>query len=329
MLDPQVIEYGRQRASSKLRRWRDAETGMCMTMLALDPIRDAVLKKAFDAHLNRLRSAGATSGRPWSEVEVDAFMSMVAASVVSRGAGSGGSGRSTRCDTTGSSRPVTSATPARPAASAGPAASVVPATSADLSALRAAVHLDDLEAVPTSAALNVPEVCAVVGWDRVLDDACTNGLCETSDGQPIAPASLRRMLCDAAVYPVILGGDGQVLDAGRTTRTVTPAQRQALRAMHRTCGNPTCRVPFDSCRIHHIRWWTRDLGPTDLENLLPLCEKDHHMVHEGGWTLTMTPDRVATWIRPDGMVWITASTVDRSIDALGLEPHFPERTSDD
>ena len=93
--------------------------------------------------------------------------------------------------------------------------------------------------------------------------------------------------------------------------------------MHRTCGNPSCRVPFDSCRIHHIRWWTRDLGPTDLENLLPLCEKDHHLVHEGGWTLTMTPDRVATWIRPDGTVWITASTVDRSIDALDLGPHSP------
>ena len=186
------------------------------------------------------------------------------------------------------------------------------------------MHLDQLEAVPTNAALSVPEFCAVVGWDRILDDACSNGLCETSDGQFIAPASLRRMLCDAAVYPVILGGDGQVLDAGRTTRTVTPAQRQSLRAMHRTCGNPSCRVPFDSCRIHHIRWWTRDLGPTDLENLLPLCEKDHHLVHEGGWTLTMTPDRVATWIRPDGTVWITASTADRAIDALGLEPDSPE-----
>ena len=63
VFDPQVIEYERQRASSKLRRWRDAESGMCMTMVALDPIRDAILKKAFDAHLNRLRATGATSGR--------------------------------------------------------------------------------------------------------------------------------------------------------------------------------------------------------------------------------------------------------------------------
>ena len=93
---------------------------------------------------------------------------------------------------------------------------------------------------------------------------------------------------------------GEVLDSGRARRTVNRKQRRALRAMHRTCGHPGCTVPFESCRIHHVRWWTRDHGPSDLDNLLPLCEAHHHLVHEGGWTLTMTPDRVATWTRPDG-----------------------------
>ena len=136
--------------------------------------------------------------------------------------------------------------------------------------------------------------------DRLLDDCCCHGLCETSDGQALAAASLRRMLCDAVVYPTVLGGSGEVLDSGRAQRTVNRKQRRALRAMHRTCGHPGCTVPFESCRIHHVRWWTRDHGPSDLDNLLPLCETHHHLVHEGGWTLTMTPDRVATWTRPDG-----------------------------
>ena len=52
--DPLVVEYLRQRDGSKLRRWRDVDTGMCMTLIALDPIRDAVFKTAFDAHLNAL-----------------------------------------------------------------------------------------------------------------------------------------------------------------------------------------------------------------------------------------------------------------------------------
>ncbi len=42
--DPLVVEYLRQRDGSKVRRWRDVETGMCMTLIALDPIRDAVFK---------------------------------------------------------------------------------------------------------------------------------------------------------------------------------------------------------------------------------------------------------------------------------------------
>ena len=44
----------------------------------------------------------------------------------------------------------------------------------------------------------------------------------------------------------------------------------------------------------------------------PLCEQHHHLVHEGGWTLTMTPDRVATWTRPDGVVAHHGSTIDRT-----------------
>jgi hypothetical protein len=166
------------------------------------------------------------------------------------------------------------------------------------------------------ASATVPEICVVTTIDMILDDCCNHGICETSDGQPIPPASLRRMLCDAVVYPVVLGGNGEVLDSGRAERTVNRKQRRALRAMHRTCAHPGCTVGFDSCRIHHIRWWTRDRGPTDIDNLLPLCETHHHLVHEAGWTLTMTPDRTATWTRPDGTHWTTTNTTDRGTDIM-------------
>jgi hypothetical protein len=58
-------------------------------------------------------------------------------------------------------------------------------------------------------------------------------------------------------------------------------------------------VRFDDCDIHHVIHWTRD-GVTDLKNLIPLCSLHHHLVHEGGWTLTLQPDRTITLIRPDG-----------------------------
>ena len=83
-VDPQVVEYLRQRDGSKVRRWRDLDTGMCMTLIALDPIRDAVFKTAFDAHLNGLRAEGTTAGMSWRQVEVEAFMRTITAGVRTR-----------------------------------------------------------------------------------------------------------------------------------------------------------------------------------------------------------------------------------------------------
>ena len=86
-VDPAVVEYERQRAESKMRRWRDAESGLCMTLLALDPIRDAVLKTAYDRHLNTLRASGATSDMPWRQVEVDAMLHAITRGVTPHATG--------------------------------------------------------------------------------------------------------------------------------------------------------------------------------------------------------------------------------------------------
>lgn len=162
------------------------------------------------------------------------------------------------------------------------------------------------------AAERVPEVGVLVDWRTLVDGLHDHSICETVAGIPLPVSTVRRMCCDANVFPAVLGADGEVLDVGRTERTANRAQRRALRAMHRTCAHPDCTVPVTACRFHHIRWWWRDLGPTDISNLLPLCERHHHQVHEGGWSLTMTPDRVATWARPDGSVFWTGSTIDRT-----------------
>ena len=217
LVDPAVVEYERQRAASKMRRWRDAESGMCMTLIALDPIRDAMLKKAYDGHLNARRAAGATNGLPWRQVEVDAILHAI----------------TERSWATVGTRDAS-------AASSEPTGSASPVTSGDLNRLRTEANRE-VEVNCPDASANVPEICVVAGIDRVLDDCCNHGLCETSDGQPIAPASLRRMLCDAVVYPVVLGGDGEVLDAGRTRRTVTPRT---------TASAPSDASHLRSARLH-------------------------------------------------------------------------------
>lgn len=158
----------------------------------------------------------------------------------------------------------------------------------------------------------VPEITVLTDFATLVGGLHANSVCETVDGVPLPVSTVRRLCCDAAIVPAVLGSDGEILDVGRSERTANRAQRRALRAMHRTCAHPDCTVAVSACRMHHIKWWWRDLGPTDIDNMVPLCERHHHLVHEGGWTLTMTPDRVATWVRPDGTIHHVGSTIDRA-----------------
>ncbi len=139
-------------------------------------------------------------------------------------------------------------------------------------------------------------------------------LCETDSGVSLPVDTVRRMACDADLIPVVLNGHGVVLDEGRAKRLATHEQRLAIEAMHATCSHPDCSVTIDECRIHHLRPWAAG-GRTDLADLAPVCETHHHLIHEGGWTLTMTPDRTATWQRPDGTIHWHGPLIDRRTPA--------------
>ena len=135
-------------------------------------------------------------------------------------------------------------------------------------------------------------------------------LCETESGVPLPVDTVRRMACDADIILIVSNGDGVVLDEGRTKRLVTHQQRLAIEAVQATCSHPDCAVAIDDCRIHHLTPWAAG-GRTDLADMAPVCEPHHHLIHEGGWTLTMTPDRTATWTRPDGQHCWTGNLIDR------------------
>ncbi|MGH8910300.1 MAG: DUF222 domain-containing protein [Egibacteraceae bacterium] len=57
----------------------------------------------------------------------------------------------------------------------------------------------------------------------------------------ISGETARRLACDAAVSRVIVNGPSQILDAGRATRAVTPAQRRALVVRDKGCVG--CQAP--------------------------------------------------------------------------------------
>jgi hypothetical protein len=127
-------------------------------------------------------------------------------------------------------------------------------------------------------------------------------------GLPIE--TVRRWACLGTVTPVVVAADGVRLYLGRETRLANRYQRRALRALYRTCG--TCDTPFEHTQMHHVSWFGRDRGLTDIDNLVPLCNRCHHMVHEGGWTLHLAPDRTLTITRPTGHTTIHAPPTRRA-----------------
>ena len=102
---------------------------------------------------------------------------------------------------------------------------------------------------------------------------------------------------------IVLHAPGN-LDLGRTTRLANRAQRRALRGLYATCGIAGCHVHYDRCKLHHVIWW-RHGGRTDLDNLLPVCVRHHHKIHDSGWELTMGPNRELTVRYPDGTTQTT------------------------
>ena len=150
----------------------------------------------------------------------------------------------------------------------------------------------------------MPSLIVLCDLTTLMRGVHANTVCETEDGTPLPVDVIRRLACEADIIPVVLNGKGVVLDQGRAKRLATFEQRIAIQAMQTTCSHPDCTVTIDDCRIHHINPFSRG-GKTNLSDLAPLCEPHHHLVHEGGWTLTLTPDRIATWTRPDGTIYWT------------------------
>jgi len=116
---------------------------------------------------------------------------------------------------------------------------------------------------------------------------------ETVDGAPLPAAVAQRLACDGNITSILVSAHGTALAVGRTTRHATPKQRRALAQQYRNCAIGDCDTPFDRCEIHHILPWEHG-GFTDLDNLLPVCSKHHHLIHTLQWQLILHPDRTLT-----------------------------------
>ena len=150
----------------------------------------------------------------------------------------------------------------------------------------------------------VPLAGATVVVRLTLEDLRGGSGSATIDGldQPVNIGAARRMAAGAGVIPWVCGGGSEVLDWGREKRLFTRAQRLAL--VERDGGCAMCGLPPGMTKAHHIEWWTRDHGPTDLDNGVLLCETCHHRIHDNGWEIRVEGSGVAArvWFIPPAYV---------------------------
>ncbi len=168
-----------------------------------------------------------------------------------------------------------------------------------------------------------PHLIIVADETTITSGPHAGTVLESQDGAPLSPEAVQRLCCDATVQRVMTDAAGVPINVGRQHRTATAAQWSALRAMYSTCAFEHCDRPLSWTQAHHVQFWSPN-GRTDLDNLVPLCSHHHHLVHEGGWTLTLHPDRALDICRPDGVLHATTRP-DRSQRVREGRPPPPER----
>jgi hypothetical protein len=157
----------------------------------------------------------------------------------------------------------------------------------------------------------LPSIVVVVDHETAASGPHPGTVCQTENGHDISATSVARLACDATMRSVTLGRHGLPVNVGRKHRTATDAQWTALKSMYSSCAWYGCPAPISWCQAHHIHEWERG-GPTDLNNLIPLCSQHHHRVHEGQWSIKLKPDRSLAIHRPDGSLHRTVPPPNRA-----------------
>ncbi|MAY96913.1 MAG: endonuclease [Nocardioides sp.] len=191
-----------------------------------------------------------------------------------------------------------------------PALATSPATAAEQGEAERPEPVKAATAVELGAALcellerldgsHVPEMStgATVVVTMTLE-TLTGGLAATTldTGDRIAAHTARRLACEAAIIPVVLGGTREVLDQGRRKRLFTRAQRIALATRDKGCTAVGCHTAAWFCHAHHDHPWATG-GTTDLTNGRLLCPTHHRTAHDPRYeTRVLTDNQIEFTLR--------------------------------
>lgn len=133
-----------------------------------------------------------------------------------------------------------------------------------------------------------PAVRVIVS-EKTLQDHSGSGFIEGSP-DPVSLETIERQLCSTGTVGVRFDDEGQCVNVGRDQRLFTARQRIGLAVRDGGCRFPDCERPPSWCEAHHIDYWHRDDGRTDIADGILLCRNHHMLVHDNHWTIERRDD---------------------------------------
>lgn len=117
----------------------------------------------------------------------------------------------------------------------------------------------------------------------------------------IDPLTARQIFLDAGAFRRVIVDpiDSVVLDLERRSRRATAAQRDWLILQHGTCARDGCTRLAQNADIDHETPWSQG-GKTNIDELRPLCPRDHVNRHLTRAIYRSRPDRSAEVTTPTG-----------------------------
>ncbi len=154
---------------------------------------------------------------------------------------------------------------------------------------------------PTGRARPRPTLLLRLPYEALLGGAVPGDLLtHLTGGRLRLSARAARELVDqggADLRTIVIDRHGETLGVGRRTRVPRGWLRDAVLARDDTCTAPGCRTAARRCHLDHARRWTDD-GPTNIDNLAPLCATDNHARERDGWEASDQADGTRTWHHP-------------------------------
>jgi hypothetical protein len=159
----------------------------------------------------------------------------------------------------------------------------------------------------------------VVHVDQSALENASEGYVEI-EGGPMGTVSVsketgRRLACDSFWQSIVESSSGDPVALSKTSRSAPSFLRGLLRRRDGTCRFPGCRNSR-FLRAHHILHWA-DGGKTELNNLVFLCNKHHHFVHEQQWSLEGDPNAELIFVSPEKDVRLPSKIAPRRLQNTG------------